>query len=125
LTKTEVRDVARRHGLVTAEKPESQEICFVPGGDSREALKTLAGWTDTPGPLLDADGERLGEHKGAAAYTSGQRTRLGMGLGEARDLASIDAAAHVITLARREDLYRAEFPMEKVSFVAGEPPRDE
>jgi len=46
LTKPQVRDVARRHGLVTAEKPESQEICFVPGGDYREALRTRAGWSE-------------------------------------------------------------------------------
>ena len=125
LTKPQVRDVARRYGLVTAEKPESQEICFVPGGDYRTALRDRAGWTETPGPLLDADGERLGEHRGAAAYTIGQRTGLGVALGEPRYVSSIDAAANVITLGKREDLYRDEFSVERVSFVAGEPPDDE
>ena len=125
LTKPEVRDVARRHGLVTAEKPESQEICFVPSGDYRDALKTRAGWTETTGPLVDSDGRTVGEHRGAAAYTIGQRTGLGVALGEPRYVSSIDAAANVITLGRREDLYRAEFSMERVNFVAGEPPSDE
>jgi tRNA-specific 2-thiouridylase len=73
LTKTEVREVARRHGLVTADKPESQEICFVPGGDYRTALRDRAGWHETPGPLLGVDGERLGDHRGAAACTIGQQ----------------------------------------------------
>ncbi len=81
LTKPEVRDVARRLGLVTAEKAESQEICFVPGGDYRDALRERAGWKPEPGPLLDADGERVGEHRGTAAYTVGQRQGLGVALG--------------------------------------------
>ncbi len=122
LTKAEVRNVARRHGLATAEKPESQEICFVPTGDYRTALATRAGWQETPGPLLDADGAQVGEHRGAAAYTIGQRQGLGVALGERRYVSSIDAQANVVTLGRREDLYRREFVLDKVSFVAGSPP---
>ena len=125
LTKPEVRAVARRHGLVTADKPESQEICFVPGGDYRAALRDRAGWNETPGPLLDADGERVGEHRGAAAYTIGQRSGLGVALGEPRYVSAIDAPTNVITLGRREDLYRTEFALDQVSFVAGNPPGDE
>jgi tRNA-specific 2-thiouridylase len=125
LTKPQVRDVARRHGLVTAEKPESQEICFVPGGDYREALKSRAGWREEPGPLLDADGTQVGAHRGAAAYTIGQRQGLGVALGEPRYVSSIDAATNVITLGRREDLYRRSFEVEKVSFVHGDPPADD
>src|SRR3954454_18607320 len=59
LTKPEVRAVARSLGLATADKPESQEICFVPGGDYRDALRDRAGWTPEAGPLLDADGARV------------------------------------------------------------------
>ena len=125
LTKPEVRAVARRHGLVTADKPESQEICFVPGGDYRAALRERAGWNETPGPLLDADGERVGEHRGAAAYTIGQRSGLGVALGEPRYVSAIDAAANVVTLGRREDLYRRVFDVGSVSFVGGAPPADE
>ena len=125
LTKPEVRDVARRHGLATAEKPESQEICFVPGGDYRDALKTRAGWDEQPGMLLDHDGASVGEHRGAAAYTVGQRTGLGVALGERRYVSAIDASTNLVTLGRREDLYRSEFELEKVSFVAGSAPADE
>jgi tRNA-specific 2-thiouridylase len=124
LTKAAVRDVARRHGLATAEKPESQEICFVPGGDYRTALKTKAGWHERPGALIDADGAAVGEHRGAAAYTVGQRQGLGVALGEPRYVSSIDAATNVVTLGRREDLYRREFDLESAAFVAGAPPAD-
>jgi tRNA-specific 2-thiouridylase len=125
MTKPEVRDVARRHGLATAEKPESQEICFVPGGDYRAALRDRAGWRETNGPLLDVGGEQVGEHRGAAAYTVGQRHGLGVALGEPRYVSSIDAASNIVTLGRREDLYRRQFEMADVSFVAGKPPADE
>ena len=122
LTKQEVRDVARRHGLVTADKPESQEICFVPGGDYREALRVRAGWQETPGPLLDEDGRQVGAHRGAAAYTVGQRQGVGVALGERRYVKSIDAAANLVQLGRREELQRRSFAVEDVSFVAGPPP---
>ena len=84
LTKPEVRAVARGLGLATADKPESQEICFVPGGDYRDALRERAGWRPEPGPLIDVDGERVGEHGGSAGYTVGQRQGLGVALGEPR-----------------------------------------
>src|SRR5436190_5945629 len=68
LTKPEVRAVARSLGLATADKPESQEICFVPGGDYRDALRDRAGWVPQAGPLLDTDGARVGGHAGTPGY---------------------------------------------------------
>jgi tRNA-uridine 2-sulfurtransferase len=117
LTKHEVREVARRHGLVTADKPESQEICFVPGGDYREALRDRAGWSETPGPLIDGDGHVVGEHRGAAAYTVGQRSGLGVALGERRYVTAIDATANLVRLGRREELQLRSFDVDDVSFV--------
>jgi len=122
LTKPEVRSVARSSGLVTADKPESQEICFVPGGDYREALRERAGWTPTPGPLMDVDGERVGEHGGTAAYTVGQRQGLGVALGQPRYVSRIDPLSNTIQLGRREDLETTTIALERVSFVAGGPP---
>jgi tRNA-specific 2-thiouridylase len=124
LTKPEVRSVARSLGLVTADKPESQEICFVPGGDYREALRDRAGWTPTPGPLMDVDGERVGEHRGAAAYTVGQRQGLGVALGEPRYVSRIDPLSNTIQLGRREDLETTMFVLERASFVTGRAPAD-
>jgi tRNA-specific 2-thiouridylase len=122
LTKPEVRAVARRLGLVTADKPESQEICFVPGGDYRDALRERAGWQPIAGPLLDADGERVGEHRGTAAYTVGQRQGLGVALGAPRYVSRIDPLTNTITLGRREDLETRTVVLERTTFVAGEPP---
>jgi tRNA-specific 2-thiouridylase len=122
LTKPEVRAVARSLGLATADKPESQEICFVPGGDYRDALRQRAGWTPEPGPLLDADGARLGEHAGSAGYTVGQRRGLGVALGEPRYVSRIDALTNTIVLGRRADLETRTVPLGDVSFIAGSPP---
>src|SRR3954471_1122348 len=90
LAKPEVRAIARGLELVTADKPESQEICFVPGGDYREELRTRGGWTPEPGPVLDADGTMLGEHAGAAGFTVGQRKGIGVAIGEPRYVSRID-----------------------------------
>jgi tRNA-uridine 2-sulfurtransferase len=122
LTKTQVREVARSLGLATADKPESQEICFVPGGDYRDALRERAGWTPRPGPLVDRDGERVGEHGGTAAYTVGQRQGLGVALGEPRYVSRIDPVTNTITLGRREDLETTTIELERVTFVAGVAP---
>lgn len=121
LTKPEVRAVARSLGLATADKPESQEICFVPGGDYRDALRERAGWRPEPGPLLDGDGTRVGEHRGSAGYTVGQRQGLGVALGEPRYVSRIDPATNTIQLGRREDLETTTFTLERASFVAGPP----
>jgi tRNA-specific 2-thiouridylase len=122
LTKPEVRAVARALGLATADKPESQEICFVPGGDYRDALRDRAGWQPTAGPVVDADGTTVGEHGGSAGYTVGQRRRLGVALGEPRYVSRIDASSNTIVLGRRSDLETGSVPLRDVSFVAGVPP---
>ena len=107
---------------MTADKPESQEICFVPGGDYRTELRRRAGWTPEAGPIVDADGRMVGEHAGAAAYTVGQRKGLGVALGEPRYVARIDAPANLIQLGRREDLRTTTFGVDDVSFVSGTAP---
>ncbi len=122
LTKPEVRDAARRLGLATAEKPESQGICFIPDGDVRGALRSRAGWEPTSGPVIDADGTRVGEHDGAAGYTPGQRQGLGISLGSPRYVSRVDPVSNTITLGRREDLETRSFEIEDVRFIAPAPP---
>jgi tRNA-specific 2-thiouridylase len=122
LTKPQVRDAARSLGLATANKPDSQEICFVPRGDYREVLRERAGWRPQPGPIEDTDGTQVGEHFGAAGYTVGQRHGIGVALGEARYVMRIDAATNKIRLGRRGDLMARTFQVEEVRFVAGAPP---
>jgi tRNA-specific 2-thiouridylase len=123
LMKPEVRAIARELGLVTADKPESQEICFVPGGDYREALRDRAGWQETPGAIVDGEsGERVGEHRGAAAYTVGQRKGIGVALGAPRYVSRIDPLTNTIQLGRREDLETRSFAVERATFVTGGAP---
>jgi tRNA-specific 2-thiouridylase len=122
LSKPEVRAVARDLGLATADKPESQGICFIPDGDVRGALRTRAGWSPKPGPVVDAGGERVGEHTGAAGYTVGQRQGLGVALGEPRYVSRVDPSSNVITLARRQDLETTTLELDDVRFVAARPP---
>ncbi len=114
--------MARSLGLATADKPESQEICFVPGGDYRDALRDRAGWVAAAGPLLDVDGSEVGEHRGSAGYTVGQRQGLGVALGEPRYVSRIDPVTNTITLGRREDLETTEIALEGVTFIAGDGP---
>jgi tRNA-uridine 2-sulfurtransferase len=122
LTKPEVRGIARELGLATAGKPESQGICFIPDGDVRGALRSRAGWTPEPGPILDDRGERVGEHRGAAGYTIGQRQGLGVALGEPRYVSRVDPRSNTIVLARRADLETQTIELDDVRFIAGEPP---
>jgi len=125
LTKDEVRAIARARGLATADKPESMEICFVPEGDVRGALRARAGWTPGPGPAVDAsDGRVVGEHGGAAAFTVGQRRGVGVAVGEPRYVSRVDPATNTIVLARRADLETRWFPIADAAFVAGPPSGD-
>jgi tRNA-specific 2-thiouridylase len=83
LTKAQTRGVATSLGLTVADKPDSADICFVPGGDYRSLLRSR-GVTFEPGPIVDVAGEPLGTHEGAAAYTVGQRRGLGRAPGGRR-----------------------------------------
>ncbi len=124
LEKPQVRDIARSLGLVTADKPESQEICFVPGGDYRAELRSRGGWTPEPGPVLDADGRTVGSHGGAAGFTVGQRKGLGVALGEPQFVARVDAVTNTIQLGRRRDLETRTVEIDAASFIADMPPTD-
>jgi tRNA-specific 2-thiouridylase len=82
LSKAEVRELARRHGFVTAEKAESQDICFVPDGDYMAFVRKHTGIEPEPGPILDEHGTQLGTHQGLPYYTPGQRKGLGIAWSE-------------------------------------------
>ena len=122
LVKSQVREIARALDLVTADKPESQEICFVPGGDYRTALRERGGWQPVPGPVLDSAGTRMGTHDGTAGFTVGQRKGIGVATGEPRYVSRIDPATNAIVLGRREDLETSAIRLDGVSFIADAPP---
>jgi tRNA-specific 2-thiouridylase len=124
LTKPQVRRIAAQLGLPTADKPESQEICFVPAGDYRTLLEERRGYAGEPGPILDADGTRVGTHTGYAHYTVGQRHGLGVALGEAVYVREVQPATNTLVIGRREEVAASQFAVEGRRFVAGLPPAE-
>ena len=124
LTKPEVRRIAADLALPTADKPESQEICFVPAGDYRELLAERRGYLGEPGPIVDAGGERVGTHTGYAHYTVGQRHGLGVALGEPVFVREVRPASNTVVIGRRDEIAARRFSVEGRRFVAGEPPAE-
>ncbi|MGE0159331.1 MAG: tRNA 2-thiouridine(34) synthase MnmA [Gemmatimonadales bacterium] len=108
LTKPEVRAKARELGLVTADKPESQEICFVPTGDYRDLLQRRLGTHPAlePGPIVRRTGEVVGEHGGYAGFTVGQRKGLGGGHGEPMFVLEVRPATREVVVGTRDELLR-------------------
>ena len=109
MTKTEVREVARQHGLALAEKPDSQEICFIPGGDYKQFLTAYLEeqgerLPETAGELVASDGEILGRHEGIFNFTVGQRKGLGISSPSPLYVLNIDPATHRVTLGADEEL---------------------
>ena len=108
LTKVEVRERARQHELVTADKPESQEICFVPTGDYRDLLKKRLSPLHpalTPGSLVRRSGEVVGEHNGYAGFTVGQRKGLGGGFGEPLYVLEVRAKTREVVVGSHDELF--------------------
>ncbi len=122
LTKPEVRRIATELALPTANKPESQEICFVPAGDYRELLAERRGYLGEPGPIVDASGTQVGTHTGYAHYTVGQRQGLGLALGEPVFVREIRPGSNTVVVGRRDEIAARQFAVEGRRFVAGDPP---
>jgi tRNA-specific 2-thiouridylase len=109
MTKPEVREVARQHGLALAEKPDSQEICFIPGGDYKQFLTAYLEeqgqqLPETAGELTDSSGAVLGHHEGIANFTVGQRKGLGVSSPTPLYVLQIDPATHRVTVGADEEL---------------------
>jgi tRNA-specific 2-thiouridylase len=120
LTKDEVRAHARRLGLDVAAKPDSVEICFVPGNDYRAFVEERVALE--PGEMRDDSGVAIGEHRGVAAYTIGQRKGLGIATGEPRYVTGIDPERNIITIGPEEDLFADTAEVLEVSWLAAEAP---
>lgn len=105
LTKSEVREIAEREGLVTARKRDSQDICFVPDGDYGAFLQRYTGKAYSEGDYLDFNGKVVGKHKGAACYTRGQRKGLGLAMGTPVYVCSKDMQANTVTVGPNEALF--------------------
>ncbi len=105
-TKVDIRAEAERRGLAVAQKPDSHDICFVPSGDNAGWLRDRLG--SEVGPIVDQDGNKIGEHKGAYTYTIGQRKGLGLTVptadGSPRFVLKIEPVTNTVVVGAREDL---------------------
>lgn len=120
LSKSEVRERARNLALATADKPESQEICFVPMGDYRDFLERKLPERHPalePGPLVTRDGRVLGEHPGYAGFTVGQRKGLGGGLPEPFFVLEVRPGTREVVVGPREELLSDGMQIEDVNWL--------
>jgi len=122
MTKTEVRDAARVAGLSIAERPESQDVCFVPDGDVAAFFRLMMPEAMRPGPIEDVDGNVLGEHGGIALYTVGQRSGLGLSRPRPTYVLRLDAARNAVIAGDDEELYSSELVASDLNWIAGAPP---
>jgi tRNA-specific 2-thiouridylase len=124
LTKDQTRDLARRLGLVTADKKESVEICFVPGDDYVAVLEQhLAADAPalTPGPLVTTTGEVIGEHEGFARYTIGQRRGLPGGFAEPLYVVAIRPERREVVVGRGAELFGHDVSLQEVNWLVDPP----
>jgi tRNA-specific 2-thiouridylase len=123
MTKPQVRQMARTHGLALAEKRDSQEICFVPGGDYKKFLDAYLdeqgeALPDTAGELVTTSGRVVGEHSGIHNFTVGQRKGLGVSAGSPLYVIQIKGDAHQVVVGSQEDLYSRTLSTQRVNLVA-------
>lgn len=122
--KDEVRSMAAGRNLGVADRPESQDLCFLADGDYRRFLREHAPHVLTPGPVVDRDGRVLGMHEGLAFYTVGQRRGLGIRAAHPLYVLALDAARNTLVVGSAEQLGQCELVAEDVSYVSGEPPQE-
>jgi tRNA-specific 2-thiouridylase len=125
MTKPEVRDLARKHGLTSAEKPDSQEICFVPGGDYKNFIDAYLAeqgesLPDTAGELVTTDGRAIGEHSGIHNFTIGQRKGLGVATGSPLYVLQIKGDTREVVVGSGENLYSNTLRVHRVNLISAE-----
>ena len=125
MTKPEVRERARQHGLALAEKPDSQEICFVPGGDYKTFLDAYLAeqgesLPDTAGELVTTDGTVIGEHDGIHKFTVGQRKGLGVATGSPLYVIQIKGDAKQVVVGNSDELYTRTLRAKRVNLISVE-----
>ena len=123
MTKPEVRELARQHGLALAEKPDSQEICFVPGGDYKRFIDAYLSekgeaLPETAGELVTTTGEVIGEHSGIHNFTVGQRKGLGVATGSPLYVIQISGANKQVIVGGEEHLYSKTLRARRVNLIA-------
>ncbi len=119
LSKDEVRNIAQKAGIAVADKPDSQEICFVPTGRYTEYIEeNYTGELPGEGDFIDEQGNVLGKHKGIINYTVGQRKGLGIALGKPAFVKKIDPVKNTVMLSTNESLFNTEIVCEDFNFLS-------
>jgi len=124
MQKPAVRDEARKQGLnVLADKPDSQEICFVPGGDYKQFLDAYlaeqgSALPDTSGELVTAEGDVIGRHEGIHNFTIGQRKGLGVATGSPLYVIGIRGSSKEVVVGSQEDLYSRELHAHRLNWIS-------
>lgn len=116
-TKTQVREIAQSNGFVNADRPDSQDICFVPDGDYAAFIEENSDFTSLPGEYVDLSGRVLGKHKGIIHYTLGQRKGLGIALGKPTFVIDKNSNTNRVVLGDEEFLFKKEVIAENVNFI--------
>jgi len=116
-TKSEIRDLARRAGLRTAEKPDSQEICFIPDNDYAAFLERYRGPQETAGELVDTAGNVVGRHAGYQHFTIGQRKGLGVTFGTPRFVVRIEPESRRVVIGTRDELARTTLEADQANWL--------
>lgn len=119
-TKDEIREIAKECELLVADKPDSQDICFVPDGDYASYIEQTAGITMNPGNFVDASGNVLGTHKGIVHYTVGQRKGLGLALGYPAFVTEIRPDTNEIVIGTKEDSMVRVVHANQINFMSVE-----
>jgi tRNA-uridine 2-sulfurtransferase len=125
MTKPQVRELAAKRGLAIAEKPDSQEICFVPGGDYKRFIDAYLAeqgqslsLPDTAGELITTGGEVIGEHAGIHNFTVGQRKGLGVATGSPLYVIQISGASKQVVVGGDEQLYSRTLRARRVNLIS-------
>jgi tRNA-specific 2-thiouridylase len=116
-TKEQTRQLAVSYNLETADKPDSQDICFVPGGDYREVITKIRPEAINPGTFMHVDGYALGQHKGIINYTVGQRRGIGIAHGEPLYVVKIDPESNIVYLGPDSALLKKQFIVQDVNWI--------
>lgn len=121
LSKDETRALARELGLSVAAKPDSQDICFVPGGNYKEVVKKLSPQAEPQGKIIHIDGHGLGIHDGISGFTIGQRRGLGVAVGDPLYVIRIDRKQNNVIVGPREALQTHEIVLRDLNWLGDTP----
>jgi tRNA U34 2-thiouridine synthase MnmA/TrmU len=123
-TKSDIREMSRQAGIRTADKPDSQEICFIPDHDYATFVAQHRGQHETAGEFVDTAGNVLGQHAGYERFTIGQRKGLGITFGAPRYVVQIDAVTHRVVLGEKADLARTTLEADRLNLLVDQWPEE-